>query len=548
MRAINVALCFVVSFVLALAVFEVGLRLLGMGPQPTINQFDADTGWSKKPDTSTHKKTSEFDITIATNSLGLRDDPMPSPAKPAGTKRVVMLGDSFVLGYTVDRDDLFVDLLERWWKAEGRPLDVVNAGTEGWSTDQEAVWLEKNGAAFRPDIVLLFPYENDLYWNGELAYTRFPKPRFSVTGPREQVVLQDPGEAPWYEHTAVGKTYALLAGDKTKTWTPPDTQRKLEMEYGAYWRTPPDFMAEAIRRTRSGLADVQKTCATIGAELVVVPIPGKASIVPEAREKLEATIVGDNPLANLRRWILRKPDPRTIASLAPDTAWTPEQPVDTFLALARELSIRTVDVRAGFRTRIEKAPQDEREELLYHKIDWHLNPVGNRALAEEVHAALDADRVLGPELAAQRAGVIEPVRAEATVHAWIFWYVGLVLVLGTVYSRTYKDVAAWKAYAIAAGMLALVFTIAVGGSYAIQHWVPAQWSQLILVTFVIGILGFVLFKLGRRLGTILELLAAFTRRGHWYLMPLVVILLTIGSLLVVAASSPLVAPFIYTLF
>ena len=31
-------------------------------------------------------------------------------------------------------------------------------------------------------------------------------------------------------------------------------------------------------------------------------------------------------------------------------------------------------------------------------------------------------------------------------------------------------------------------------------------------------------------------------------MPLLVVLLTVGSLLVVAASSPLVAPFIYTLF
>ncbi|MEO6710106.1 MAG: DUF5989 family protein [Planctomycetota bacterium] len=37
-------------------------------------------------------------------------------------------------------------------------------------------------------------------------------------------------------------------------------------------------------------------------------------------------------------------------------------------------------------------------------------------------------------------------------------------------------------------------------------------------------------------------------RGHWYLMPLLVVLLSIGSLLVVAASSPLIAPFIYTLF
>ena len=59
---------------------------------------------------------------------------------------------------------------------------------------------------------------------------------------------------------------------------------------------------------------------------------------------------------------------------------------------------------------------------------------------------------------------------------------------------------------------------------------------------------FVAYKLGRRLGTIAELLKSFTLRGHWYLMPLVVVLLSIGSLLVVAASSPLVAPFIYTLF
>ena len=65
---------------------------------------------------------------------------------------------------------------------------------------------------------------------------------------------------------------------------------------------------------------------------------------------------------------------------------------------------------------------------------------------------------------------------------------------------------------------------------------------------VLGLLTFVLYKLGERLGTIAELVRAFTLRGHWYLLPLLSVLLTVGSLLVVAASSPLVAPFIYTLF
>jgi len=546
MRAINVALCFVVSFVLALLVAEIGLRLIGMGPKPSIHRFDPDTGWSKKPDTDIRKKTGEFDITIATNQFGLRDDPMTSAAKPAGTKRILVLGDSFALGYTVDRDDLYADLLERWWKAEGRQLDVVNAGTEGWSTDQEAVWLEKNGAAFQPDVVLLFPYENDLYWNGELSYTRFPKPRFSVTGPREMVVLRNPGETAWYEHTALGKVVASPRAEQ-RTWTPPESGRALEMEHAAYWRTPPDFMVEAVRRTRSGFASVKATCDAIGAQLVIVPIPGKASIVPAAREKLESQILADDFVSKLRRMLFGQPDPRTVASLAPDTAWTPDQPVETFLQLARELSIRTIDVRAGFRARIDAADSDDHEDLLYHEIDWHLNPAGNRALAEEVHAALDADGVLAGDLAARNTASIEPEREDEGLPPWVYWYLGLVAVLGTVYARTYRDVATWKAYLIAGSMLALVFTIAVGGSTLVRSLDPAL-GRFVLVAFVLVLLSFVVIKLGRRLGTIFELLAAFTKRGHWYLMPLVVILLTIGSLLVVAASSPLVAPFIYTLF
>jgi hypothetical protein len=95
--------------------------------------------------------------------------------------------------------------------------------------------------------------------------------------------------------------------------------------------------------------------------------------------------------------------------------------------------------------------------------------------------------------------------------------------------------------------LALVFAIVILGS-RLAGAIPPPFGTLVVVAFVIGILTFVLYKLGHRVATISELFASFVRRGHWYLMPLVVVLLTIGSLLVVAASSPLIAPFIYTLF
>ena len=123
----------------------------------------------------------------------------------------------------------------------------------------------------------------------------------------------------------------------------------------------------------------------------------------------------------------------------------------------------------------------------------------------------------------------------------------LWLVLSTLYILTYRDEPAWQPPVKVAGMLAAVFTIVLGGQ-ALIGLLPARVATLLLVVFVLGLLSFIVYKLGRRVGTILELFVSFTRRGHWYLMPLVVVLLTVGSLLVVAASSPLVAPFIYTLF
>ena len=94
MRSINILLAILVSLICGVLVLEGGLRLMGRGPNPTINQFDPITGWSKKPGAIGHRKTPEFDVTYKINALGLRDSDATSYTKPAGTYRVVFLGDS----------------------------------------------------------------------------------------------------------------------------------------------------------------------------------------------------------------------------------------------------------------------------------------------------------------------------------------------------------------------------------------------------------------------------------------------------------------------
>ena len=516
MKAVNVLLALAVSLALALLVLEGGLRLLGMGPTKTINRFDPELGWVKAPGVTVERKSSEFDVTFQVNALGLRDDEMASPAKPAGTTRVVMLGDSFVLGYTVDRQDLFVDQLEHWWKSEGRPVDVINAGTEGYATDQEVLWLETRGKEFQPDVVLLFPYENDLYLNAKTRYDRYPKPRFNPNGEAERIVLQDPGPPPFLDRCAIGKLLGAFT-HRIETFEPV-AGKKLPLEWVAYFEKDPTPMPEVKERTRGALASLKRQCSELGAKLLVVPIPNKACVEPAAKKRIERQI-------------------------GIDGGWSTDHPVDLFMGLCQELGIPAADPRPALRAEVATAP----ERHLYYQKDWHLNPEGNGALARFVHAEVDRRELL-PAATAPSAQVEVPAHHVATASfGWAKVFALLWAFLSIAWILTYRGDPAWQAPLKVFAMLALIFTIALGGGWVLRT-LPSNVASAVAVTFVLVVLGFILWKLGRRVGTIAELFACFVGRGHWYLIPLVVVLLSVGSLLVVAASSPLVAPFIYTLF
>ncbi len=524
MRAINVLLSILVSVVLALLVFEGGLRLLGMGPPKTLNEFHETLGWAKRPDASTTRKTSEYDVTFSVNSQGLRDDPMDSPTKPAGRYRVVALGDSFTLGFTVERRDLFVDQLEGWWQAEGRDVDVINTGTEGYSTDQSTVWLMENGEAYAPDLVLLFAYENDIYWNGQTNYFGKDKPRFGPDGELDHAgPFAEPASGGHQTCSALTNAWHKLTKAKPTdtTFTPAQGTRPILKEFGAVMPQPPGFITDAALRTRGALLALKRTTQALGAKLVIVPIPSHSSVDEAYAAKFGRGALG----------------------LEPD-AWLPDLPVETFLTLARDLELDSIDPRNALREATSAGEQQ------YFQKDWHLNPAGNRTLATVVHDELDGLGVFGTAFAATTSTELPVVDAASTCCGIPFWqklYAVLFVVLTALHLGTYRDLPKWRAPLEVGGMLAVIFTIFLSGKAGLDA-LPPLYSKLFGVLFVTGILMFIAYKLGRRLATILELFKAFTLRGHWYLMPLVVVLLSIGSLLVVAASSPLVAPFIYTLF
>jgi len=516
MRALNVLLSVLISLAMGCAVLEGGLRLMGFGAPESITEFDSELGWKKRANASVRRSSSEFDIELKTNSLGLRDDELDLE-KPADEHRVLCLGDSFVLGYTVDRKDLFVDLLEEAWRAEGRPVQVINGGTEGWSTDQEVLWFLKDGAALAPDTVVLFAYENDIYYCGERRYTRYPKPRFSSQGLPETDPLEDPGPSPFSQRVAIGRFLSFLRtsvqGQRlTDHFAFEDTM--LPREFAPLLIEHQDLLNDAEERARGALSALKARCEQLGCELLICPIPSESVIHDAERARFQDT---------------------AFKRVSPE-AWSPDKPVEFFLQAASDLNIRSFDPRPGLLAAADGGP-------LYFEEEWHFTPRGNLILAELLHEELSAS------LPAATANITAPKLTERSdSSAWPYWYGALALLLGTLYASTYrKEEKLIGSYLKVACLLAVIFTIALAGS-ALLEWLPPTLASWAIGLFILGMLVFIAYKLGPRIDSILELLSAFVRRGHWYLMPLLTILVTIGSLLIVAASSPLIAPFIYTLF
>jgi len=108
-----------------------------------------------------------FDFSIRTNRLGLRGPELPA-TKPDNERRLLFLGDSVVLGWGANEDDLFVTRCENQLNAAARRdgsrlrYRCINAGHNQFDTTQEAALLADLGPELAPDAVCLVYVGNDV--------------------------------------------------------------------------------------------------------------------------------------------------------------------------------------------------------------------------------------------------------------------------------------------------------------------------------------------------------------------------------------------------
>jgi hypothetical protein len=106
-------------------------------------------------------RTPEYKVHIRTNSKGIRADKEISYDKPEDIKRVVVLGDSFGMGYGVNLEDTFTSQMEQNLLSAGITCEVINLSSSGHGNAEELIVLRNEGLKYDPDLVLLAWHSTD---------------------------------------------------------------------------------------------------------------------------------------------------------------------------------------------------------------------------------------------------------------------------------------------------------------------------------------------------------------------------------------------------
>ena len=115
-------------------------------------QGDPELLWALEP--NREFKTGN-DVTRI-NSVGLRESLLPTTPKKPQEKRILVTGDSSIYGWGVQDHQTYAVYLEKELKSIFRfPIEVINLGVPGYSTEQTLRLLDKIGWFYEPDLIVV---------------------------------------------------------------------------------------------------------------------------------------------------------------------------------------------------------------------------------------------------------------------------------------------------------------------------------------------------------------------------------------------------------
>ena len=146
---------------LGLGTLEAVLRAVGTIPEVenplySFHRSDPLLGWIGVPRIRQRFVRPAFDVLVEHTGEGFRR-PSPPP-DPTATRRVLVLGDSYVWGWGVGQGEVFTDRLQT---ILGPGVAIHNRGVNAYSTAQQLLVLEREATAGSFDEILVVFVPND---------------------------------------------------------------------------------------------------------------------------------------------------------------------------------------------------------------------------------------------------------------------------------------------------------------------------------------------------------------------------------------------------
>jgi hypothetical protein len=348
-----------------LILLEVGVRVFGLYrfPPHDFVQPHPEVGWGHIPGKEGFWEVGGQRIPVKINSKGLRDKEY-SYEKDRGVFRILVLGDSFTEGFQVPLEDTFCKVLERRLNKGGRHVEVLNAGFAGIGTDYELLFFSREGYKYRPDLVLLAFFGNDISDNfrskdildGRGIHVAYEKKGAVV---RLKQLLAKNSCAYNYLGLVLPARVPVVAGWLMKlgllSSQPLDTDKREGRSHTSVFAK--EYSGELLRAwelTEMLISQLEKQVRESGASLLVVNVPF-AEQMHERQFQSQGAVSGTEGV----EWDFEKPD----------------KLLSRFLG---DYGIPFLDLLAAFRKQAEKT------DLYYTGSDGHWNVAGHRLAGEVI--------------------------------------------------------------------------------------------------------------------------------------------------------------------
>ena len=307
------------STLLGLLVLE-GVARLGFLPSKVFTshhsmfcEHDSIIGWRHKPNFAGLFTQTEVEITLRFNSQGIRGPEYPF-SKPAGEYRIAILGDSFAEGYTVEFEELFSQVLKQnLTEQTGQPIEVINFGVGGYSTDQELLQYQQKVKKYSPDLTIIMFHDNDIWYNNQAyygAWGRGRKPLFRIengnltlTNTPVPLPIRRPRrfsekvKTAFHKHSHLyrwttdrikssGLLYSLAVSLKIAELPYSAEEGLIPEEYGIFRETYSPEVLAAWEVTEALLKKLKEETDADGSELLIFYVPQKAVVYGDLWEQM----------------------------------------------------------------------------------------------------------------------------------------------------------------------------------------------------------------------------------------------------------------------